>query len=197
MITVKLPLQLVFHSFLCGFISHGHRLNLLIKGRIQFIFRNATKCLVMLIHTNVVRLIETTEHAYLRELGDTREQNKLQVIISFLEHRIYAFEQIAIIILQSHLSIFILHRNIHIHHIKQRLVILINKYNSSHSCFCVSFLEYGSKATTQSLGKLILSISKFCTGNKFLQNMLQGIRLYIILSTKRKMKHRILLPYLL
>ena len=85
----------------------------------------------MLVHTDVVRLIETTEHAYLRELGDTREQDKLQVIISFLEHRIYAFEQIAIIILQSHLSIFILHRNIHIHHIKQRLVILINEYNCS------------------------------------------------------------------
>ena len=31
----------------------------------------------MLVHTDVVRLIETTEHAYLRELGDTREQDKL------------------------------------------------------------------------------------------------------------------------
>ena len=92
----------------------------------------------MLIHTDVVRLIETTEHAHLRELGNTREQDKLQVIISFLKHRIYAFEQIAVIILQSHLSIFILHRNIHIHHIKQRLVIFINEYDSSHSCFLMS-----------------------------------------------------------
>ena len=65
-------------------ISHSHRFDLLIKGRIQFLFRNTTKCLIMLVHTDVVRLIEATEHAYLRELGNTREQNKLQVIIASL-----------------------------------------------------------------------------------------------------------------
>ena len=76
-VTIKLPLQLVLHSFLCGLISHSHCFNLFLESRIQLLFRNATKCLIMLIHTDVVRLVETTKHAHLRKLGDTSEQDKL------------------------------------------------------------------------------------------------------------------------
>ena len=55
----------------------------------------------MLVHTDVVRLIETTEHAYLRELGDTREQDKLQISIGSLEDTIETFQDLTIPIFQQ------------------------------------------------------------------------------------------------
>ena len=146
MITVKLPLQFVFHSFLCGFISHSHRFDLLIKSRIQFLFRYTTKCLIMLVHTDVVRLVKTTEHTHLWELSNTSQQNKLQVGIGFLKNGIKTFEKITVILFQTYFILSFSYRNIHIHDIQQWLIVFINQYDSPHSCLLMSFPQHCLKA---------------------------------------------------
>lgn len=54
----------------------------------QWCLGDAAKCLVTIVHANVVRLVESAEHIYLRKLGDTCQYNKLQISVSCLENTI-------------------------------------------------------------------------------------------------------------
>ena len=51
----------------------SQKVNGITKYRQQFIFGNSTQRLVISYHTDVIRLVESTENTHLRELGNTRQ----------------------------------------------------------------------------------------------------------------------------
>ena len=96
MITVIMPLQQLAH--LLGPHSHlvRHDVHLVMKRLLQFRLRDTADRLIGRTHTDILRLVETTEHTHLRKLRHTREQHKAQVLVSSLEGRVETLENITI-----------------------------------------------------------------------------------------------------
>ena len=67
----------------------------------QLILGNSTYRLVVTIQTDVIRLVEPAEHANLRELCNTCEENKAKVSISPLESSIKRLHDVAMLFLQT------------------------------------------------------------------------------------------------
>ena len=96
MITVIMPLQQLAH--LRGAHPHlvRHSVHLVMKRPLQFSLRDTADRLIGRTHTDILRLVETTEHTHLRKLRHTREQHKAQVLVSSLEGRVETLENITI-----------------------------------------------------------------------------------------------------
>ena len=60
-------------------------MNRFIEHREKLIFGDAAQGFIFTAHADVVGLVETAEHAYLRELRHAGEQYELQVLVGILE----------------------------------------------------------------------------------------------------------------
>ena len=101
MVTVIFLFQLFYCLFLCHAVHFAKFLYLILEHRKQFFFGDAAKCVETGVVADVCRLVETAEHADLRELGDSREQHKLQMLVRELENAIKAFKYLAVIVFKS------------------------------------------------------------------------------------------------
>ena len=92
---------------------------------------NSTQGSILVAHTYIVRMVEPTEHTYLRELGDTCKQYKLQMLVSCLEDRIKPTQRLTVIIFERHRHAEVLHLITTVHHIKNRLVVFVNEHHAT------------------------------------------------------------------
>ena len=132
MIAIVLLFQLQFHFLFCTILSLRHFAYGFSELRVQFFLGNATQCLKFFGHTDVQWLVESTEHADLRELGDTRQEHKAEVGICFFECRIKAFQDFAVVIEQF---------RVHFQYIEQGFVVLVNQHHCSMACLFSSHLQ--------------------------------------------------------
>ena len=76
MIAVVLLFQFLLHVLGGAVIFYRHIGNGLPEVLVDFFLRDAAQGFVTGIHTDVLRLVETAEHADLRKLGYTCQQHK-------------------------------------------------------------------------------------------------------------------------
>ena len=92
----------LFQSFHCFLITHAKIVSQLpdrgVEDGEKFFFSNAAQRFVTPVHTDVIRLVESAEHAHLRELGDSGEHHKLQVLVGILEQTVESFQKIAVVV---------------------------------------------------------------------------------------------------
>ena len=99
-ITVILSLEHGLHFVLPHTELFRHLRNRLRKISLQLLLGYSAQSLIAGIHTDIVRLIETAEHTNLRKLRHPGKEYELQVIVSFLEHRIETFQNFPIPLFQ-------------------------------------------------------------------------------------------------
>ncbi len=73
------------HLLDCHTLQCRHLGDRLRKITFQLIFRDAAQRVIQRCHAYVIGLIKTAEHAYLGELGDSGQEDELEVGIGFLE----------------------------------------------------------------------------------------------------------------
>ena len=59
-----------------------------VKDSEQFVLGDSAQSLVTPVHADVIRLVESTEHAHLREFGDTCQHHKLEVLVDQFEYTV-------------------------------------------------------------------------------------------------------------
>ena len=133
MITVIFLFQHFSHLARGTVIFQSHTGYLLREIAFQLFLGNAAECLVTGIHTDVLGLVETAEHAYLGEFRHSRQQYELQVAVRSLEDRIETLQHIPVAVLQL---------RIRIQYIQNRLVVLINEHYRPTACLLVGGTEY-------------------------------------------------------
>ena len=139
MVTVVLYLEHCLHFLVRTTVVLRHRLYRLPESNFQFLLRNTAKCFVLAMHTDIKWLVESTEHAYLREFGDTRQEDKLQMFVGTLENRVKGFQYITVLFFQ----IFV-----HIKYVQNRLVIFVNQHHRTATALLVGFGQYVPESYT-------------------------------------------------
>ena len=97
----------------------------------------------MCVTTDVVGLVETAEHADLRELGHAGEQHELQMFVGEFEHAVESLENLAVVFLQGLDVSFGLGRGyVQVHHVEQRFVVFVNQHDDTPARLFMGLLEY-------------------------------------------------------
>ena len=122
MVTIISLLQLLTDFLFTTPLGYRHFPNRFGKNSMQFFFRDATKRFIIRQHTDIQWLIETTEHAYLREFRHTCQKYKTQKLISLLKDGIECFQGLPV----ARQQFFIM-----LQHIQQRFVVFVNQYHRS------------------------------------------------------------------
>ena len=143
----------------------------------------------MYVHTDVVRLVEPAEHAHLRELGHSCQQDELQVCIGSLEDGVEGLQHVAVSVFQT---------GVHIEYVQNRFVVFINQYHGPSSGLLVCCLEHLDKASShvQPVGLGSQSVTGFPIGHVILQPFFQHTRLGEVGAVEVHMKHGIHIPVL-
>ena len=163
---------------------------------IKFIFGYSTQGLILFVHTDVRRLVESAEHAHLRELGHTGQQHKLEVGVRFLENRIETLQDIAVMLFQQTLLPVNLDAVRSIQHIEQRLVVFVDKHDGTSAVLLVGSLQ---DITETVPGRCVVgtgSIKLFPTTQGIFYFLFQCTGFDKILPTKREMEYRVFRPFL-
>ncbi|SCI49346.1 Uncharacterised protein [uncultured Bacteroides sp.] len=155
----------------------------------QLLLGHSAESLVMYVHTDVIRLVEPAEHTHLRELGYSRQQDKLQVCIGSLKHRVEGLQHVAVSVLQA---------GIHIEYIQNRFVVFIDQYHGPSSGLLMRRAEHLDKPSShvQPVGFGSQSIADFPIGYVILQPFFQHTCLGEVGAVEVHMKHGIYIPVL-
>ena len=137
MIAVILGLKHRTHLVVRAPVYFGHRLYRITESSVKLLLGDAAECLVLAVHTDILRLVETAEHAHLRELGHTRQEHELKMLVGTLEHRIETLEDIPVLLFQV---------LIHVKHIQYRLVIFVDKNYGATAALFMSRSKHLDKA---------------------------------------------------
>ena len=95
----------------------------------QFFKSDTAKRGIIIVHANIIQLVEIAEHADLRKLRHPGEEHKTQVTVCTLEYTIESFQRVTVIRKQSIISP---------ERLQKRLVILVNKHNNFTTGLLVS-----------------------------------------------------------
>ena len=131
MIAVILFFQLSHHLVISAMVVRCHLTNRFIEILGHLISGDSTQGSILVAHTYIVRLVEPTEHTYLRELGNTSKQYKLQMLVSCLEDRIKPTQRLTVITFERHRHAEVLNLITTVHHIKNRLVVFVNEHHAT------------------------------------------------------------------
>lgn len=108
----------------------------------QFDFRDTANGLVVVVHTDVLGLVEPAENAHLRKFRHPREQHETQMGIGGLESGIKTFEDAPIVVFNQHfVAIPVFHSEPRIHHIEQRFVVFVHQDNTTFSRLAVNLFQ--------------------------------------------------------
>ena len=169
------------------------------KRPLQFSLHDTADRLIGRTHTDILRLVETTEHTHLRKLRHTREQHEAQVLVSSLEGGVETLENITIEVLDPQVVAIAIRRPIvRVEHIQQRLVILVDE----HHTLLASTLMNKSQQPGKTLphAETIVtrhSVQPLPVLNTHIQFVLQRAALGEVAAIEVNMKNRILFPLLL
>ena len=186
MITIIPGFQTELHfigsaPFLCS--QHSNRIGEIL---LQFFLGNATKCLVTIVHADILRLVETAEHTNLRELGDTRQQHELQISVGTLEGGIESFQRVPVLVF---------HRSIK--HIQNRLVVFIHQHHGTATILFTGTTEHFLKTVAHGQQILVFPIHALRLPQKSLYFGFQHTFLGEVVAIEVDMEHRILIPVFL
>ena len=70
------------------------------KDLAQLLFRNATHSRIVIIHADILQLIQITEYADLREFRDSRKEGETQVTVGTFQNTIKGFQSFTIVFQQ-------------------------------------------------------------------------------------------------
>ena len=195
MIAVILTLQHLHHPCLVRSVFLRQPADGFSEITLQFLLRNAAKSLVTPVHADVCRLVEAAEHAHLRELGDPRKQNELQVVISSLEHGIEAFEDFPVTVLKQTVFFGRVHPCARIKYIENRLVVFVYEHHAPASVPLMRPMKHIGKASTYVMKIGCTPIFLLPTADNTFQNVIQFPRLQKVRSVEVNVKHRIFRPF--
>ena len=118
MVAVVLPFQCLAHFIAADALAACHIFDGLGKITFHLLLGDAAQRLVSRVHAYVGWLVETAEHAHLRELGHPGQQHELQVIVGGLEHRVKTFQRLAIAVFELPLMTGNINRDVGIEHVE-------------------------------------------------------------------------------
>ncbi len=196
MIAVELPFQFRFHLVLRELIFSCHLLNLFFENGVQFLFGDAEQGVVACRQTDVVGLVETAEHADLRELGHAGEQHEAQMLVGGLEHRIETFENLTVPVF--YLSCLSVHTSLQtrVHNVKQGLVVFVYQHHGWQSCLFVGGFQYIAESVAERVMIRVFAIDCLLLFDKSCQCALQFIARSEVVSVEINMKYRVFFPLL-
>ena len=117
MITVILPFKTLHSTFARGLLGLSKIVKIVCHGSDHLLFGDAAYAGIVWSHGYVLQIVEFAEDAELRELGDAREEDKMQIWVAVFQRRIEIAHHIA-----QHGQCLVF-----MHHIKQRSIIFINE----------------------------------------------------------------------
>ena len=168
-------------------IFYRHIGNGLPEVLVDFFLRDAAQGFVTGIHTDVLRLVETAEHADLRKLGYTCQQHKLQVAVGRLEYGVETFQ---------HITVTVFQRSVGIEHIQYRLVVLVNQHHAAATRLFVGSFEHTGKAVAHThIAFGLYAVLLFPSGHVTLQYGLQFTGIEEISPVEVHVEHRIHFPF--
>ena len=189
MVAVILLLQPLLHLFRRTAVVHRHVGNGLREVAVDLFLRDAAQRLVTSVHADVLRLVETAEHAHLRELRHARQQHELQMLVCHLEYRVKGFQHVAVMLLQ--------HR-VNVEHVQNRFVVLVDKDHGATPRLLMGGFEHSLKTSSQVQPVWFRSqtVVGFPACHIAVQTFLQCVRFCEVTAIEVQMKHRINVPCL-
>ena len=155
----------------------------------KLILSDAAKSFVASVHTDVVRLVETAEHAYLREFCHSGKKNKLEMTVRHLKHGIESFQNVAVLVFKT---------GICIQNIQDRLVVLVYQDYGTTACLLMYRTKYITKTKSDSKFRVGMNtILFFPFVNIIIKHGLQYTCLSEIRPVEIHMKYRMYIPVLL
>ena len=192
MISVVLAFEQTGHLFLGYAFPVCHITYRTGKVVFQFFLGDTAQGFIAYVHADVGRLVETAEHAYLRELGNSGEQDELQVIVRSLEYRIESFQHFPVPVLQQHFLLFSL--NARIEYVQDRLVVFVNQHHTTSTRLFMGLFEQVSKAVSHIRQISAFPVLGFPTGNVSFQFLFHRSRNGEVASVEVDVKHGIFFP---
>ena len=139
---------------------------------------------VGLIHTDILDIVQLAEDTQLGELGDTGQENKLQVRVASLQGAVKVTHDIT-----QDIQILLL-----VHHIEQRSIVFVYKNHHLAASLFISALD---KPGQPQIGIAIRCIETECAlivGKHKVKQTFQAFLIHMLRHTHIEMKHRILRP---
>ena len=130
MITIIIIFQIGMSFPHCPIITLGHLFQFGLEVLSNFLLCNSAKGCIFRQETDVGQVIEHREQGYLCKLGDTRNKDKLFILIIHLEHGKYRpIDGCTCFMLRSPPRML------------QRRIVFVDKNANRHSCYPVSSLD--------------------------------------------------------
>ena len=98
------------------------------KIAVEFFLRYAAERVIVEIHTDVLSIVESGEYAHLCKLGHTGKEYEAKIGVGSLEGGKEGLQLLAIVVFEAHRAAVFLIGYARVHHIKQRLVVFVDKY---------------------------------------------------------------------
>ena len=196
MVAVVLVLQLQFHLLHRTSLSLGQFTYGFLEVGIEFLLRNATQGLILFHHTDVGRLVEAAEYAYLRELRHTGEENKTEIGIGRLENSVKTPQNVTMHILKRTTLTVYHHAVTCIQDIQYGFIILVNQNHGPATCLQISLLQHISESCSGVIIIWTTAIGGLPSENQSLDFGFQGIRLCEVRTIEVYMEYRISVPLL-
>ena len=153
----------------------------------KFLLADTADSRILVEHTDVIEVIQFAEDAELRELGDTRDEGKLQVWIEHLDGTIEVLHDEA-----QRFQIFLF-----MHYIQQRGIIFINDNHYLLTCLLVCFFHQVFQTEVSVHLMRLISPDSLLLFKHICQISFQLLHSHVLGAAQVEMQHRVLHPILL
>ena len=137
MIAVVVLRQFIYSFCKCQIVYFGKPFYFGYKIGLQFIFCNAAYRRIVIVHADVLQLVQVTEHAYLRKLRHSGEEGKAQVAVGTFQYAIEGFQGFAVLFHQVVVS----------QGLQQGLVIFVHQHYYAAACLLAGAADDAGEAS--------------------------------------------------
>lgn len=151
----------------------------------QFLFRNAAQGGVFGPGADVLQLVQVAEHADLRKLGDTRQEDEAKVAVGTFQHTVEGFQGAAVLLQQLFVE----------DGLEQGLVVFVNQDHDSLAGLFVSTPDDAFKTGRERSLRRILAVTFFPKREVAGKHLLQRLLIGVFFGIQVEVQHGILLPF--
>ena len=153
----------------------------------QFFLGYTTNSSILLIHAHIRDIIQFAKDTHLRELGDTRQEDKAEIRLAHFQWTIEIAHNVA-----KNLQGSIL-----VYYIQQRSIILIDEHNHLLACLSISSQNQIGQTIICSILRCCNTIRSLFISQLIAQIIFQLLLFQMLATRHIKMQHRIFRPLLL
>ena len=196
MIAVVVPLKHGQHTVPVGLELYCHLLYRLGEIPFHLLLGDAAQGLIPCVHADILRLVESAEHAHLGEFRDSRQQHELQVVVRRLEYGVESPEHLPVPVLQRPALTAHLNRVVRIHHVQQRLVVFVDEHNAPPPGGFVGLAQDLRKAAAHVQVPCRSTVDFFPSHHRGLNLPVQNASFREVAGIEVNVKYRVLQPVL-